>query len=289
MLAAGTAWAPSPAPGDIAAGRDIGFPIIIFEGEVWLLKTDAQFEEIRAAGFNIMQTYDMATSDDDANEWYLDRAQAHSLRVMPTLNRFFEQKDDVWTLDEAALAAFVGRWSDYPAIWGWSLDEPDEERIPVELQRRYYAIVKGSAGWPSRYATTVYACGPGFDAYFAEDAFDILMLDIYPYVGTAPPRRVDLIAQRMSPLKALRQRDYPIVPVLQAFGDYKWWEPVPPTGVADQWAAYREAGAADGIAYFAWVSCCSNPAYLRDNPPLLAQVKSQNERIIRNLLAGEAP
>jgi hypothetical protein len=67
-LAGGTAWAPAPAPGDIASGLEIGFPMIIFEGEVWLLKTDAQFEEIRAAGFNIMQTYDMATSDDDAVE-----------------------------------------------------------------------------------------------------------------------------------------------------------------------------------------------------------------------------
>jgi hypothetical protein len=120
-----------------------------------------------------------ASGNDEQNASFLARAASAGIHVL------FEPsgswiRDGDWT----ELRAFVERFRDAPALYGWYLfDEPDFNDLPAAQLAKAYRVVKSADGrHPVAVVFSLGACsfGDWLDRGYLK-AFDLLMFDEYPF------------------------------------------------------------------------------------------------------------
>jgi hypothetical protein len=140
--------------------------------------------------------------------------------------RLLLQPDPAWIeqgkLDE--LQAFVRRYRDEPAVYGWYLfDEPDLNQLPPRKLRAAYRAIKALDSHPVAVIFTTGQClfGQGAidPAYVA--GFDLLMFDRYPFYTNLPnvhPLQDELKIDANCVESARVNRKLGPIMVLQGFG-----------------------------------------------------------------------
>lgn len=153
--------------------------------------------------------------------------------------RLLLQPDWRWVADGNvdALQAFVRRYRNAPALYGWYLyDEPERNELPPSRLVAAYRAIKAIDSHPVAVVFTTGGCrfGPqGIDPAYL-DGFDLLLFDIYPFY--AVPAVADPLAvirqteQTCVDMVRQHQKLGPIM-VLQAFGrgvkdgSFTWRDP----------------------------------------------------------------
>jgi hypothetical protein len=173
---------------------------------------------------------------------FMARAQADGIRVLLQPNANWQNGDF------AALRAFVLRYRENPALYGWYLaDEPDFTGLPPAPMVGAYNLIKSLDSHPVAAVFTVGMCGLN-DLYTRYlKGFDLLMYDDYPFYTFTHGREGSREAVREVQITArncVRSARYyhklgPIM-VLQGFGQ----------GVKDGPFSYRDPTYAEEKAMF---------------------------------------
>ncbi len=159
---------------------------------LYCVEDPAEFPEIAAAGFNLVQGFrfegnypDRFPNTEEAALKYLDAAHDCGLAVLMALSLYPDQapygsrKRPTGELtprefDTSHLAARVQALKEHPALWGWYLyDEPDDMIPPEDLERGYRAVKESDPVHPVVVASYA-VIGPDYPYM---DGFDIFMPD----------------------------------------------------------------------------------------------------------------
>lgn len=217
------------------------------------------YREVKDAGFNIIHTYQALHLD---LESFLDSCVKYGLKAVITV-----------PYKEPALGDYISKWKDHPGLFGWyTFDEPDLRHQSKAFQETVYNSIKkhdiehpvmiayGDADWGD---------------YFTEEAFDILMVVAYPY-----QKNLDSITSMRSTaerIKKFRTRDYPVIPVIQAFYGENYINPS--RYIKDHYLFWRKQVGGENYAFYCWG--IGDPRYtgVAENPEIYAEVKSINVEI----------
>lgn len=115
--------------------KDVGEPIYDYFG-----LTDSDFREIKSAQFDVIAVnFDICASDEDVN-YLLEGAKKYGLKVfLPAGSGEAEwgyecessspsTQGPVWQKDK--VQAWVKKWKDHPAVYGWDSSNEDGENLP---------------------------------------------------------------------------------------------------------------------------------------------------------------
>ena len=280
---------PPPATGEVtftpegrvlAGGKPV-FPI----GLYWVFanpadwkpgpqRKDAEFRELRAAGFNTLHTYafehnDASDTDENARA-YLDTAQELGFRVMMGLRRDWYQGKDL-NLD--AIRRRVRALRDHPGLLCWTLwDEPNlAAEDALHHVRQVYDLVNRED--PYHPAMPVFA-GPSGRAF--RDCSDANLFDCYPGAGNAGilPGVLRRAAQEMP--------DRPIWFVAQA---YKSGDRLPSEEDMRLFARHALEGGSQAIFWYSYGGGAREWDSVRITPEHWGNVK----RVVSELAARVAP
>ena len=170
------------------------------------------FNVLKRAGINTVQSFALAGMDPAYVDGYLDAAQAAGVGVVAYIGGMVQGQGATCALSEAG-AAFVKQHADAPAMLAWhTVDEPVNHKVTKECQRRLYEQVKSLDPKHLVMMSINFTKQGEYDGYFDERAFDFLDLHRYvnPDVGPAQQRLVDLFRQN-------RTRNYRVIVTLRAF------------------------------------------------------------------------
>jgi len=170
------------------------------------------FNVLKRAGINTVQSFALAGMDPAYVDGYLDAAQAAGVGVVAYIGGMVQGQGATCALSEAN-AAFVKQHAAAPAMLAWhTVDEPVNHKVTKECQRRLYEQVKSLDPKHLVMMSINFTKQAEYDGFFDERAFDFLDLHRYvnPDVGPAQQRLVDLFRQN-------RTRNYRVIVTLRAF------------------------------------------------------------------------
>ncbi|MFQ6066722.1 MAG: hypothetical protein ACE5K3_05540 [bacterium] len=217
------------------------------------------YSEVKDAGFNIIHTYQTLHLDLRS---FLDDCVKYGLKAVITV-----------PYEEPILGDYVNKWKDHPGLFGWyTFDEPDLRHQSKAFQETVYNSIKKY----DKEHPVMIAYGDGdWGNYFTEDAFDILMVVAYPYW-----RNIDsstCMRNTAKRIKKFKTRDYPVVPVMQAFYGENYINPS--RHMKNHYFFWRERLGGENYAFYCWG--IGDPRYtgVAEDPEIYAEVKSINQEI----------
>ena len=229
-------------------------------------RDQSSYREVKEAGFNIIHTYQALHLDLKS---FLDNCVKYGLKALITV-----------PYKEPALGNYVKRWKDHPGLFGWyTFDEPDLRHQSKTFQGTVYKSIKKH----DKEHPVMIAHGDGdWGDYFTEEAFDILMVVAYPYQrGLDSATSMRNTAKR---IKKFKTRDYPVIPVMQAFYGENY---INPSGhIKDQYLFWRERLEGENYAFYYWGIGDSHYTGVAEDPEIYKEVKSINAEIRKRVEQG---
>jgi hypothetical protein len=195
----------------IAAGAELP-PRIVMMWQVTGKDYAGDFSALKAAGVNVAQSFALARMDPGYVDGYLEAAAAAGIGVVAFIGNFIQGNDASCALSPAG-QDFVRSRAASPALLAWhTVDEPVNDNITKECQRRIYGQVKSLDPRHAVMVSINFTKQSEYDAYFDEAAFDIVDLHRYPNpdIGPAQQRLIDTF-------RANRTRNYRVIVTLRAF------------------------------------------------------------------------
>ena len=176
-----------PADGLFSFSR---FPMGVYSSDP---HRDQQLETLKAAGFDMIQSYGTSPEKYDA---ILSQAEKHGLKVMFNLNRRLVTEEG--GLDK--MREVVRRYKDHPALGFWYLyDEPAKDITPAVL-KPFYDMLHEEA--PGVKVAIVNCWDETWSKY--SDVLDIQMIDIYPVRDAAfPEAQIQVVSKFTAAAKRL--------------------------------------------------------------------------------------
>lgn len=214
---------------------------------------------------------------------YLDALDAAGLKAMLDVQGFGKyvvssRDSKVLTSGELdALTAYINKWKNHPAVWGWYADDEGGLEYPIAARQQVYDTIKDH-----------YPAGQVFETHnwlvpgaYSPAVHDVYALDVYAYFYDTDPRgciseATGLVTDstketaaldsfeatlnnRRADLDAAGETGY--IVCMQAFGhgfDGNWSVfAMPPAdgGISRMWAKVQAANcAASGVGWFLWKS-----------------------------------
>lgn len=148
------------------------FPFGVYLGGNWSA-TDQDLARISQAGFNTVLSYESGIGQE--TEDYLNRAQAHGLRVIYSLKDMYHQDEENST---DLPAQHVKRWFQNPALLAWYINDELGPHYLPKLQDMYYKVCNLDGQHPAYQVVVKYS---DVNAYLP--ATDVLGTDPYPISG----------------------------------------------------------------------------------------------------------
>jgi hypothetical protein len=167
---------------------------------------------LQRLGINAVQSFGLSRKPAAFVDGYLRAAEAAGLVVIPYVGINLQSAREQCELTQEG-ADFVRRYASNPVIAAWhSADEPSNHGVSKACQARLYQKLKELDPTRPIMVSTNFTKQSEYDAYFAENGFDIL--DLHRYVNPSIAR-----AQRnlVTLFRKNQTRSYPVIVTLRAF------------------------------------------------------------------------
>jgi len=213
---------------------------------------NGDFDLAQEAHFNAVLDYTLMLQSDEVIKDYLDLCYQYGFKAFVPLPYYDKETD---FLNRAEIERQVNKWKSHPTIYSWYiLDEPASNRIPKASQEEFYNLVKSLDPKPVSIAVRGSNSEEKWQSYFTEEAFDLLFFTMYPYVKGGAEYVDFYMNLCITRFLSYKKRDYPVIPIIQAFYDSDESDYLNPTNhLEEMYEVFEDYGlVSNGLAFYAW-------------------------------------
>jgi hypothetical protein len=177
----------------------------------------------------------------------LDAARKHQMKILTVVGLWDAATDRMDDSKLKKLLADIGH--DEPALFGYQFEAA--YRIPPERQKDIYDAIKKvdplRPVWMEFSSTS-----PETWKRFNPQACDAVLSYNYPYeVTDKSDDTMGRVSYSVRAIQAVKPKDLPVVPLLQAFSGQRW-RPIPRGGMAAQFERWLDVGPVAGVGFYRW-------------------------------------